>query len=178
MWHDLHNYWGFWMGLDRHLGAYDDLAARGGPVMTIPGASRAAMDMWTDDRKPISGWGGWNVSWTEGGDNVGTWTGDEDDLFVFGELDSRVFEIGVRGTWVFSPYLSAQLFMQPFVSTGDYGLIKTLARPRSYEFVPYEGLGDNPDFRQRSLRSNLVLRWEYRPGSTLSEPVVRAVILA
>ena len=26
---------------------------------------------------------------------------------------------------------------------------------------------DNPDFRTRSLRSNAVLRWEYRPGSTL-----------
>jgi len=25
----------------------------------------------------------------------------------------------------------------------------------------------NPDFRDRSLRSNAVLRWEYRPGSTL-----------
>jgi hypothetical protein len=26
---------------------------------------------------------------------------------------------------------------------------------------------DNPDFRFRSLRSNLVVRWEYLPGSTL-----------
>jgi hypothetical protein len=25
----------------------------------------------------------------------------------------------------------------------------------------------NPDFRVRSLRGNLVFRWEYRPGSTL-----------
>jgi hypothetical protein len=25
----------------------------------------------------------------------------------------------------------------------------------------------NPDFRVRSLRSNVVLRWEYSPGSTL-----------
>ena len=26
---------------------------------------------------------------------------------------------------------------------------------------------DSPDFNVRSLRSNLVLRWEWRPGSTL-----------
>jgi hypothetical protein len=26
---------------------------------------------------------------------------------------------------------------------------------------------DNPDFRVRSLQTNAVLRWEYRPGSTL-----------
>jgi hypothetical protein len=26
---------------------------------------------------------------------------------------------------------------------------------------------DNPNFRSRSFRSNAVLRWEYRPGSTI-----------
>ena len=28
-------------------------------------------------------------------------------------------------------------------------------------------MDDNPDFSYRSLRSNLVFRWEYRPGSTM-----------
>lgn len=51
---------------------------------------------------------------------------------------------------------------------GDYGKIKALARPDSYEFVPYDKpLGFNPDFHQRSLRGNVVLRWEYQPGSVL-----------
>jgi len=40
-------------------------------------------------------------------------------------------------------------------------------RARSYDFAPYAGLAASPDFRQRSLRGNAVLRWEYRPGSTL-----------
>ena len=26
---------------------------------------------------------------------------------------------------------------------------------------------DNPDFNRRSLRGNVIFRWEYRPGSTL-----------
>ena len=50
---------------------------------------------------------------------------------------------------------------------GDYGGYKELVRPRSYDFAPYTGLSVSPDFRRRSLRGNAVLRWEYRPGSTL-----------
>lgn len=50
---------------------------------------------------------------------------------------------------------------------GDYENFKELVRPKSYAFTPYPGLSFNPDFRRRSLRSNLVLRWEYLPGSTL-----------
>jgi hypothetical protein len=109
----------------------------------------------------------YNRSYAQWVENVDEDGDDEDGRFIFGELDSRVLEIGVRGTWCFSTTLSLQLYMQPFVTTGDYGAIKALDQPRSYAFTPYEGLEDNPDFHQRSLRSNLVLRWEYRPGSTL-----------
>jgi len=59
-----------------------------------------------------------------------------------------------------------QVFLQPFVAVGAYSDIRMLARPRSYEFTP-AALSDNPDFSTKSLRSNTVLRWEYRPGSTL-----------
>ena len=106
--------------------------------------------------------------------NFAQWLRNEDDdgdgeadRFIFGELESRVLAISVRGDWTFTPTLSLQLYAQPFVTTGDYGDIKELARPRSYEFFPYSGFDGNPDFHFRSLHSNLVLRWEFRPGSTL-----------
>ena len=106
--------------------------------------------------------------------NFAQWLRNEDDdgdgeadRFIFGELESRVLDISVRGDWTFTPTLSLQLYAQPFVTTGDYGDIKELARPRSYEFLPYAGFDGNPDFHFRSLHSNLVLRWEFRPGSTL-----------
>ena len=91
----------------------------------------------------------------------------EDDHFVFGELESRLFEVEVHSSVAFTPTLTLEFFMKPFVTTGDYRNIKELASPASYDFIPYEDLEDNPDFSSRSLRSTLVLRWEYRPGSTL-----------
>jgi hypothetical protein len=104
------------------------------------------------------------AQWVENVDDDGD---EEDDHFVFGELENRIFEIGARGTYAFTPQMSLELYLQPFVTAGNYGDIKELARPRSYEFTPYAGLEDNPDFRRRALRFNLVMRWEYQPGSTL-----------
>jgi hypothetical protein len=59
----------------------------------------------------------------------------------------------------------------------DVGTIDAIrdqsGRVTSYTIDP-DGAGpaapftqDNPDFNIRSLRGNAVLRWEYRPGSTL-----------
>jgi hypothetical protein len=89
------------------------------------------------------------------------------DHFVYGELKSQTLDLTTRLDVIFTPSLSLQFYMQPFIAVGDYKNIKELARPKSYDFIPYTGLDFNPDFHQRSLRSNMVLRWEYRQGSTL-----------
>ena len=85
-WHELHNYWGFWMGLSRNFAAFDDLATRGGPLMLSPAHTWFGMDVWTDDRKPISGWLGWNISGSQGGDNLGSWIGFEIGLRPYPRL--------------------------------------------------------------------------------------------
>ncbi len=103
------------------------------------------------------------AQWIENVDSDGD---DQDDRYIFGDLRSQVLDVTIRTTWSFTPGLSLQLYAQPFVSVGNYRQIKELARPESYAFTPYDGLTDNPDFSSRSLRSNLVLRWEWRPGST------------
>jgi hypothetical protein len=41
-----------------------------------------------------------------------------------------------------------------------------LARPKSFDFTP-TALSYDPDFNSKSLRSNVVFRWEYKRGSTL-----------
>jgi hypothetical protein len=86
--------------------------------------------------------------------------------FVYGELDSRIFDLSTRGRVSFTPDLSVELFLQPFVAIGDFRRFKELVEPETYRFVDYD-LGENRDFHRRSLKSNLVLRWEFRPGSQL-----------
>ena len=100
-------------------------------------------------------------------DNIDDDGDEQDDRYIFGELDSRVLDLTLRGQVAFSNTLTLQAYLQSFATTGDYSNFKELARARSYEFTPYDYQGDNPDFENRSLHGNLVLRWEYNPCSTL-----------
>ncbi len=86
---------------------------------------------------------------------------------VYGTLSSKTLDLTTRLNVIFSRDLSLELYLQPFLAVGTYKNFKELASPSSYLFTPYSALSYNPDFRRRSLQSNMVLRWEYRPGSTL-----------
>ena len=86
--------------------------------------------------------------------------------YVYGELITRTLDFTTRANISFTPTLSLQFYVQPFITIGDYRNFKELVEPMSYEFKPY-ALNENRDFHRRSLRGNTVLRWEFRPGSTL-----------
>jgi hypothetical protein len=90
--------------------------------------------------------------------------------YVFGRLDQTTVAMTGRLNYTMTPNLSLQLYAQPFVSAGDYGGMKELAAPRSAvyadRYTPYLYDGD-PDFNVKSFRTTNVLRWEYKPGSTL-----------
>jgi len=119
-----------------------------------------------------------NLNFTFGPDyswswNLAQWVTNVDDNgdgvydhFVFGELRSRTLDLTARANITFTPNLSFQLYVQPYLATGHYERTKELLFSKSYEFGPYD-LGYSPDFNEKSLRGNAVLRWEYRPGSTL-----------
>jgi hypothetical protein len=112
--------------------------------------------------------------------------------YIFAHLDQTTVSLTARANYTFSPNLSFQLYAQPFLSAGEYTDFRRVAAPRARAFderfhtfadteITYDIDGrrytadvgdddvrfDNPDFNVRSLRSNAVLRWEYRPGSTL-----------
>ena len=111
--------------------------------------------------------------------------------YVFAELDQTTLSSSIRLDWTFTPKLSLQVFLQPLISSGDYFNFKELERPKSYDFLVYGEAAstfdtetftadpdgpsgpaapldlDDPHFNFVSLRGNAVLRWEYRPGSTL-----------
>jgi len=93
-------------------------------------------------------------------------TGDGVTDHVYGRLDRDVLSITARGTYAFTRDMTLELYLQPFVAVGDYYDIRRLARAKSFEFEPVV-IDDNPDFNSKSLRSNMVFRWEYRRGSTL-----------
>ena len=86
--------------------------------------------------------------------------------YIYGELTSRTLDLTTRVNISFTPTLSLQFYVQPFIAIGDYTDFKELIEPKSYRFKPYT-LNENHDFHRRSLRGNTVLRWEFRPGSTL-----------
>jgi hypothetical protein len=112
-----------------------------------------------------------NGNYTQGRSDaqwVATKDADADGVtdYVYGSLTRDVLDVTTRATYSFTRNLTLQMFLQPFVAVGDYTNIRKLARERSYEFTPI-AYSSNPDFNTKSLRTNTVLRWEYRPGSTL-----------
>ena len=92
--------------------------------------------------------------------------------YIFATLDQRTLDIGIRTEWTVNARLSAQLYLQPFVASGDYSGYKYLTRARDDEFTPLAPLqasaeAGNPDFNFRSVRGSAVVRWEFRPGSAM-----------
>ena len=107
-------------------------------------------------------WGVDAAQWIQNIDADGD--GIEDN--VYGRLRRHVVNITGRATYAFSRDMTLEAFLQPFVAVGKYSSIGKLARPSSFDFAPVN-LQDNPDFNDKSLRSTVVLRWEYVRGSTL-----------
>jgi hypothetical protein len=87
--------------------------------------------------------------------------------YLFAPLEQTTLALEARLNLTFTPRLSLEVYAQPFLSSGDYGEVGALAAPRGYAFEDYEGGVPDRDFNLRSLRGNAVLRWEWRPGSTL-----------
>ncbi len=114
--------------------------------------------------------------------------------YLFGFVKTKTVSLDTRINWTFTPNLTLQLYAQPFIASGDYASFREFARPRDIEKLEYgrdvgtvtydpgantyridpDGAGGaapftlaKPDFTTTSLRGTAVLRWEYRPGSTL-----------
>ena len=95
--------------------------------------------------------------------------------YTFAHLDQTTASATVRLNYTFTPTVSLQGYVQPFVSKGAYADVRQLsATPRAARFddryAPYANAAVTTDpggFNFKQFQSNLVFRWEYRPGSTL-----------
>ena len=84
---------------------------------------------------------------------------------VFGARDTRATDLTLRGTYTFTPNLSFQLYSQLFLAKGrhlDMGILRTASEVARFPAFPKRN-----EFAFSRLQSNAVLRWQYRPGSTM-----------
>ena len=110
--------------------------------------------------------------------------------YVFGRIERRTIAAQLRFSYAFTPDLTLELYGEPFAASGEYTGLGELAAARTNDLRVYgtdgtaiEAVDDftyevtdagngqtfelpRPDFRVLSFRSNAVLRWEWRPGST------------
>ncbi len=115
--------------------------------------------------------------------------------YILGDIDNQTLSAAIRFNYTINPNLSIQYYGQPFVAIGRYKDFKYVTNSiadnlydRFYQYQPNEIAFDaasdsyqidedadgntdysigNPDFAFVQFRSNLVLRWEYIPGSEL-----------
>ena len=109
--------------------------------------------------------------------------------YLTAHIDLTTLSFLMRVNWTFSPHLSLQAYAQPYIAAGAYNDIKDVNNPHASQFrerfhtlvgnevhetadtvfVNYNGTYsfDKPDFNFQQLRSTVVLRWEYRPGSSV-----------
>jgi hypothetical protein len=93
--------------------------------------------------------------------------------YLFGDLESRYVDITLRGTYTFTPRLTLQAYAQLFLASGHYDLFTAAVGVGSRAPLPETAFYSvpppttNPDFRSGAINANVVLRWEWRPGSTL-----------
>jgi hypothetical protein len=123
---------------------------------------------------------------------VATASSSGENRYIVAEIDQTTVRLSIRMTYMVTPNLSVQYYGQPFGTSGHYSDFKyiTDANASSYEdrfaHMPVESIAfqngqynvdedqdgavdynfGKPDFDFGQFRSNMVIRWEYIPGST------------
>lgn len=114
--------------------------------------------------------------------------------YIFARIHQKTLSASLRVNYIITPNLSIQYWGQPFIATGKYSEFKRITDSRADNYTdrfallsPAEltynaadevyrvsGNGgtelytfDQPDFNVKEFLSNMVVRWEYLPGSTL-----------
>ena len=187
------NYWQLNGGVEIQGEKYSDVETRGNGLWQWP--VRPTVSWWfsliTDPRKKITfNWnpgagsdrgGTWWANYIglvyrpksnmefEGGVNytrnlkVTRWVQNIDDQSLFADLDrNEIFLSGSAGI-VLNRDLSIQLSAQGLASGLNYGNYRFYQGSNNY--YP-EAAGYNYDYNYSEMNSTLLLRWEYRPGST------------
>lgn len=107
--------------------------------------------------------------------------------YVVGKIARKTLYTTLRLEYFITPELSLQYYGSPYASIGKYGSFRKVNQSKSKDlnerYLPLNNSGnllvdeynnellnfesENPDFNFQEFRSNFVLRWEYKTGSTL-----------
>lgn len=124
---------------------------------------------------------------------VATADANGESKYVVARIDQTTIRLVARVTLMITPNLSIQYYGQPFGTSGKYSNFKSITNASASDYghrfsaidanslslansvyTVSDGNGNlpgysfsNPDFNIGQFRSNMVLRWEYIPGSTL-----------
>ena len=121
---------------------------------------------------------------------------NSEDRYVFGTISQKVLKMSLRLNYNITPDLTIQYWGQPFVAAGEYSKFKMITDPHARDYTDrmfiYPNQGPNkqisyfndyysidedmdgtddygfadPNFNVSKWLSNLVVRWEFLPGST------------
>jgi len=93
--------------------------------------------------------------------------------YTFAHLRQRTISMSTRLNYTMTRDLTFEFYGQPFLATGTYSDFREVsdtpgAADYDDRFDPIEPAANaKTAFKLRQLRTNAVVRWEYRPGSTL-----------
>jgi uncharacterized protein DUF5916/cellulose/xylan binding protein with CBM9 domain len=110
--------------------------------------------------------------------------------YIFSYVERSEMAARIRLNYALTPELTLETYAEPFASSGRFYDFGELQEPREQALLTYGTQGttitqpdtagrrtvtaggasfaiNNSDFNVRSFRSNMVARWEWRPGSTL-----------
>lgn len=118
-----------------------------------------------------------------------------DDRYLLATLNQKIISMSLRINYTITPELTLQYWGQPFLAAMDFKDFKRVTSPKAdsysdrfhvfkadeisfnnlenYYYVDENADGtsdynfENPDMNVDEFLSNFVVRWEYRPGSTL-----------
>ncbi len=112
--------------------------------------------------------------------------------YIFAQIDQKTLSLSLRINYNITPDLTIQYWGQPFVASGEYSEFKMITDPMAerfrhrYHLYDHDQITlrddyyeidengdmaadyrfDDPDFNVDEWLSNLVVRWEFLPGST------------
>ena len=120
---------------------------------------------------------------------------DSKTRYIFAHINQNTLNVSFRLNYNITPNLTIQYWGQPFFATGEYNSFKYITDSKAEELedryrfytddqISYNSswkiysIDDNadgtedysfakPDFNVKTFLSNLVVRWEYQPGSTV-----------